>query len=121
MKTLLCLVAAALTASTATRGPCDMKQIEKGLWCAMCEAPLAAADVKGGKCAKCGEKPETAEFCVKKQAKKEISRSRVTLKCDGCGVELKPGTLCNRSECRMEKKKAVKSCALSGTAPHSTP
>lgn len=71
MKKLMCLAvvfaAVGLVSATASRGPCDMKQIEKGLWCAKCEASLAATDVKGGKCSKCSEKPETADFCVKKQ------------------------------------------------------
>lgn len=45
----------------------------------------------------------------------------MALKCDGCGVELKSGKTCDKSECKMEKKKALKSCALSGSAPHNTP
>lgn len=55
-----------LAASAAPRGDCDLKSVEKGIWCNKCEAELSAADAKGGKCAKDGEKTVTAEFCVKK-------------------------------------------------------
>ena len=44
---------------------CDMKSIEKGLWCAKCDKLLDKADVKEGKHT-CGEKALEVEVCVKK-------------------------------------------------------
>lgn len=61
------MAAIALVAgATPPRGDCDLKQLEKGIWCDKCNSELSAADAKGGKCAKDGEKTVAAEFCVKK-------------------------------------------------------
>jgi Zn finger protein HypA/HybF involved in hydrogenase expression len=64
------LLAGALTAvllGAAAGGPCDIKTVEKGLWCRKCGEELQKAALKGGSCAECGSKPVEADFCVKKQ------------------------------------------------------
>jgi len=49
---------------TAT-GPCDVKKIIKGQYCAMCKRELAQDDVRNNVCKKCETKPSTIEYCLK--------------------------------------------------------
>lgn len=50
--------------------PCDMKTLEKGLYCAKCDKLLGKEDLNDEKKCKaegCGEKPVEVEVCVKER------------------------------------------------------
>lgn len=50
--------------------PCDMKSLEKGLWCSKCDKLLGKDDLNDEKKCKaegCGEKPVEVEVCVKER------------------------------------------------------
>lgn len=54
-----------LAGAAALRGPCDLKTVEPGLYCAKCDKLLEKTDVKGAKCGKCEEKVKSVQVCVK--------------------------------------------------------
>jgi hypothetical protein len=133
------LLAAALLAPLALRGPCDLKTSEKKAWCGTCAAFVPRADVKAGACPKDKARVDVVDVCVK---------PIFIAKCHPTTQGLKPVSCCGTTydkptedfakihwvctTCKEKgpnrdalkhleacaDKKAVKTCEKSGSVPH---
>lgn len=114
-------------------GPCDLKRIVKGPYCAQCKRDLAPEDLRRGACKRCESKPELVEYCVKmttppppaegEEARPGLveDRARVTYQCPTCTAKAdRVGDLKHTAECKALLSGVKKICSKSGTAPHAT-
>ncbi|MBI3273282.1 MAG: hypothetical protein HYZ53_30105 [Planctomycetes bacterium] len=131
------LVACASYVAYADCGKCHQTKTEEGWWCGGCKAAVTPADLKDGKCAKCGGAPEKCVLCIAtgyvcekckvesakagdcekckgKLAEKTV-KAKVIWACPDCGHEGKSGDKCEKC-----KKDCAKSCSASGTFPHTS-
>lgn len=131
------LIAFVGVAAYTAGGKCPLSKVEKGLWCNKCKAAVEKADLKDGKCAKCGEAPEECDLCIAKgwwcekdncwaskagdcekckgkMAEKTV-KARVIYKCPKCGAEVMKAGQCDKDKVDCEK-----TCTQSGNAPHSS-
>lgn len=145
MRTLLALsIILALTSLAAQEPPkkgppCDVATVEEAAWCAKCKKWREKEQLDGVKCKECSSETEKVKVCVKKwiprcgmheqkphldhccKSKKccvmETSRSPVGFLCEGCGqFAREEGKIAH--DAKEHEKKVVKSCELSGSAPH---
>lgn len=133
-------VVALSLAFASARGPCDLKTLEKKLWCPKCVKYVEKKDTKGGECVKDKAKTENVEVCIKqvyvarchpdKTSNKPVSccgnlydkpteeLSRVIYACPAC-MQKAPtlGAVKHTDTCANKVPK--KTCELSGTGQHS--
>jgi hypothetical protein len=121
-------------------GPaCDLATVEDASWCAKCKKFREKEQLDGAKCKECQTETEKLKVCVKKwiprcgmheqkphlenccKSKKccvmETSRSPIVYVCEGCGQSAREEAKIAH-DAKAHEKKVVKSCELSGTAPH---
>ena len=137
---LLCALASISAQEAAKKGPpCDLATIEDATWCSKCKKPREKEQLDGTKCKDCQTETEKLKVCVKKwiprcgmhgqtphlenccKSKKccvfEASKSPIVYVCEGCGQSAREeGKIAH--DAKAHEKKAVRSCELSGTAPH---
>jgi YHS domain-containing protein len=115
-------------------GPCDLKRLAKGWFCAECKRDLLPDDMRAGKCKRCENKPEVVEYCVKMvpappPAEGEEARpggwvedrARVSYQCPSCNAQAeRMADLKHIGECKALPSAAKKICAKSGTVPHAS-
>ena len=145
--TLLLLVAPFVSTEAAVspaipRGLCDMRNIQKGLWCEKCYKVIDLKELKKLKkktCPTCDGKITAPQFCVKptylciksprpkpnrcKCCKKTIVKlnySLIVLRCTGCGKEGST-TRCTEPVCRAKGRRRKRACKKTGSPPHNTP
>jgi hypothetical protein len=126
-------------AFSSFRGPCDLKTVEKKVYCPKCVAYVDKKDTKSGECVKDKAKTETVEVCIKqvyvarchpdKTGSKPVSccgntydkpteeLSRVIYACSDCMEKgATSGAVKHTEACK--NKIAKKSCEKSGTGQH---
>ena len=136
---LLCALPA-VPQDAAKKGPaCDLAAIEDAVWCAKCRKPREKEQLDGTKCKDCQTETEKLKVCVKKwiprcgmheqkphlenccKSKKccvlEASKSPIVYTCEGCGQSAHAEDKITH-DAKAHEKKAMRSCELSGTAPH---
>jgi hypothetical protein len=121
-------------------GPaCDLATVEDAVWCSKCKKPREKEQLEGTKCKDCQTETEKLKVCVKKwiprcgmheqkphlenccKSKKccvlEASKSPVVYVCEGCGQSAREEAKIAH-DAKAHDKKSIRSCELSGTAPH---
>jgi YHS domain-containing protein len=115
-------------------GPCDLKRLVKGPYCAECKRDLMPDDLRQGKCKRCETKADLVEYCVKwvpapPPAEGEEARpgglvedrARVTYQCPSCSAQAdRLAEIKHAADCKGLLGAAKKICSKSGTAPHAT-
>ena len=136
-------LAAALVLALAfasSRGPCDLKTVEKKVYCPKCVKYVDKKDTKGGECVKDKAKTENHDVCIKqvyvarchpdKTGAKPVSccgntydkpteeLARIIYVCGEC-MEKGPSTGAVKHTEACKAKIAKKTCEKSGTGQHS--
>ena len=138
---LLCALASVSAQDAAKKsGPaCDLATVEDAAWCAKCKKYREKEQLDGTTCKECQTETEKLKVCVKKwiprcgmhgqtphlenccKSKKccvmETLRSPIVYVCEGCGQSAREEAKIAH-DVKAHEKKVVKSCELSGTAPH---
>ena len=134
----LALAALAL-AFLSARGPCDLKTVEKKLWCPKCVAYVDKKETKGGECVKDKAKTESHDVCIKqvyvarchpdRSSAKPVSccgntydkptdeLARILYACAEC-MEKAPTSGAVKHPETCKSKAAKKTCEKSGTGQH---
>lgn len=117
---------------------CDMKKLEDMLWCSSCwdfitnkdqharndltkdhEVEKAKACVKKyWSCGKCEKDSAQPGKCCDEPRRERTDRSRVVLRCDGCGMDGDRAGACDSLPCQKSRNKIRPMCDKSGTWPH---
>lgn len=135
---LVPLVALSL-AFAPLRGPCDLKNVEKRIWCPKCVKYVEKAETKGGECVKDKAKTENHDVCIKqvyvarchpdRASNKPVSccgntydkpvdqLSRVIFACGEC-MQKGPTLVAVKHPETCKSRNPKKSCELSGTGQH---
>ncbi len=126
-------------AFASARGPCDLKTVQKKVWCPTCAKYVDKKETKSGKCLKDKAKTENQDVCVKqvyvarchpdRTGSKPVSccgntydkpteeLSRVLFACPDCAQKAPTSGAVKHAEA-CKNKIAKKTCEKSGTGQH---